>query len=81
MQIVTLSDDFEDAICYALCYILNSKEKKPLSEFGLVKKVPNFLQEKDFSEESRKFYIPLMLADAGFHYESIKLKNFFENEK
>jgi hypothetical protein len=80
-QYIVEASDFEEAISKAVFEAMNSSKKNSFSEFAFVKKISNNFAEVLFEEESVNFYLPLILADAGFHAESVRLKNFFENDK
>ena len=72
--------DFEEAISNAVFKVMNANKKNSFSEYGIVKKVSNNINSELFQDECRKFYMPLILADAGFHTESANLKNHFKND-
>jgi hypothetical protein len=58
---------------------MNEPEKKGLAALILIKKITEDLTNEVF--ESQTFFTPMILADAGFHNEAIKLMAFLERKE
>ncbi len=56
-----------------------SSEKKEFSALMIVKKMPQDLTNE--VSEDKIFFLPMILADIGFHNEAKKLLDFFNNSK
>jgi hypothetical protein len=78
-QTVVLAEDELSAATKSMEQVMNESSKKGLAALILVKKISEDLTHKVF--ESETFFTPMILADAGFHNESIKLMDFLEQNK
>lgn len=75
-QTIVLAEDEISAATKSIESAMESSEKRGLAALILVKKLNEDLSEKVFEAET--FFTPMILADAGFHNEAIKLLDFLE---
>lgn len=75
---------FENAATIAVEKIFTS-EKNVLNKYSfsaiiLTKQIPYFLDEESdgIFFETKVFYTPLVMADAGFHVEAAKLQSYLD---
>ena len=78
-QTIVLAEDEISAATIAIEKVMEHSEKKGLAALILVKKITEDLTSEVF--ESQTFFTPMILADAGFHNEAIKLIDFLEKTK
>lgn len=78
-QTVVLADDELSAATKSIEETMSESEKRGLAALILVKKITEDLTSKVF--ESETFFAPMILADAGFHNEAIKLMDFLEKKE
>lgn len=78
-QTVVLAEDETSAATIAIEQVMEDSQKKGLAALILVKKITEDLTNQVF--ESQAFFTPMILADAGFHNEAIKLIDFLEKTK
>lgn len=78
-QRVVLAEDELSAASKSLELTMNEPEKKGLAALILIKKITEDLTNEVF--ESQTFFTPMILADAGFHNEAIKLMDFLEKKE
>jgi hypothetical protein len=78
-QTVVLAEDEVSAASKAVEEAIDNSQKRGLAALILVKKISEDLTEGLF--ESQTFFTPMILADAGFHNEAIKLIEFLEKTK
>jgi hypothetical protein len=78
-QTIVLAEDEASAATRAVEQVMEHSQKKALAALILVKKISEDLTEGLF--ESKTFFTPMILADAGFHNEAIKLIEFLEKTK
>lgn len=76
-QIVVEAEDDELAATLAIEKIMTASEKKNIAAFILVKKMDNDVLFPSL-EDVKPFYCPLILANAGFHSEAVKLEDFIK---
>lgn len=77
-QAVVLAEDAMSAAVKSIEYVMKEHEKKGLAALVLVKQVSEDLSNEVL--ETEIFSTPIILADAGFHNESAKLKKFLEKQ-
>ena len=75
-QTVVLAEDAFSAAANFIEECMNNSEKVPLAALTLVQKMNEDLNDEPI--ETKIFFTPMILADAGFHNEAIKLKNFLD---
>lgn len=78
-QTIVLAEDEASAATMAIEKAMECPEKKGLAALILVKKITDDLTNQVF--ETKTFFTPMILADAGFHNEAIKLMEFLERTK
>lgn len=78
-QTVVLAEDELSAATKSIEETMKESEKRGLAALILVKKITEDLTSKVF--ESQTFFTPMILADAGFHNEAIKLMDFLEKRE
>ncbi len=78
-QTVVLAEDELSAAIKSIELAINESQKKGLAALILVKKLTEDLTDKVF--ESQTFFTPMILADAGFHNEAVKLMDFLEKKE
>lgn len=78
-QTVVLAEDEVSAAAKAIEGAIENSQKKGLAALILVKKITEDLTNQ--VSESQTFFTPMILADAGFHNEAIKLIDFLEKTK
>jgi hypothetical protein len=78
-QRVVLAEDEISAATKSIELTMNETEKKGLAALILVKKITEDLTNE--VSESENFFTPMILADAGFHNEALKLIDFLERKK
>jgi len=78
-QTVVLAEDELSAATKSVELAINESQKKGLAALILVKKLTEDLTDKVF--ESQTFFTPMILADAGFHNEAVKLMDFLERKQ
>lgn len=80
-QCVLEAQDEESAATIAVEKIMLSKEDVfSLSSVIVVKKLSNNLIEYNEDFENVSFYSPIILANAGFHFEANNLHSILENQ-
>jgi hypothetical protein len=79
-QVVVQADCEEDAVTKAIEFVMTEdSEKVKLSAGIYVRKMPSFIDQKEIEpEETLIFYVPMIMANAGFHAEASKLQNFLD---
>ena len=78
-QTIVLAEDELSAATKSIEETMNESEKRGLAALILVKKISDDLTNKVF--DSQSFFTPMILADAGFHNEAIKLMDFIEKKE
>lgn len=78
-QRVVLAEDELSAATKSLELTMAEADKKGLSAFILIKKITEDLTNEVF--ESQTFFTPMILANAGFHNEALKLIDFLEKKE
>jgi hypothetical protein len=78
-QTVVLAEDESSAATKSMEEAMRNDEKRGLAALILVKKITEDLTNKVF--ESQTFFTPMILADAGFHNEALKLIDFLEKKE
>ncbi len=78
-QTIVLAEDELSAATKSIEQIMSESKKRNLAALILVKKITQDLTFKLI--ESQTFFTPMILADAGFHNESVKLMDFLEKKE
>ena len=79
-QCIVEAEDEDTAATIAMENIMNDKEKRSLSAVIAIKKLQNNLFVSSMEEEVQTFFSPLILANAGFHAEALKLQEFLDKQ-
>lgn len=82
-QCVIEAEDEESAATIAAENIMHNKddEDKNISMFFAVKKLTNNLFNPELEAETKLFYAPIILANAGYYFEANKLEEIISLEK
>lgn len=78
-QAVVLAENELCAAVKSIENIMEKNNKKGLAALLLVKKITEDLTSE--ISEAEVFFTPTILADAGFHNEAIKLKNYLDKNE
>jgi hypothetical protein len=77
-QCVVEAEDELSAGTKVMENIMNDDKKRSIGSHTIIKKLQNDLSHPFDENEKKIFFTPMLLADAGFHNESVKLKEFLD---